>query len=139
MKAMKHTALLLIAAGGLAPAADPPGRAPIAGSPVVEVKGTIEKVQITAGQGMPYLEVMHNGKQVKIYLGAMRYLMEQNFNPKAGAEVAARGYKMNEDVLAITVTLPAEGKTLKLRGENGWPVWRHGQHGAQHRHGQQKQ
>jgi hypothetical protein len=54
----------------------------------------------------------------------MRYLMQENFNPKAGETVEARGYKMADgSLVAISVDLPASKKTLKLRDENGWPLW----------------
>ena len=132
------TLIPAILLGGWLHNASAQDKAPIAGSPVVETRGVIEKVQTAMGQGMPYLVVKNGGKSVKIYLGSMRYLMEQNFNPKAGADVVAKGYKMNGDVIAISVTLPAENKTIKLRDENGWPVWRQGQHGEQHQGGRHK-
>jgi hypothetical protein len=55
--------------------------------------------------------------------------MEQNFNPKAGAEVAVKGFKAGADVYAITVTLVAEGKLLRLRAEDGRPLWQGGRFG----------
>ena len=102
---------------------------PMADNPVVEVKGSITKVQLVAGQGMPFVEVKTPQGSVKLYLGAMRYLMQENFNPKAGEAIEARGYKMNEQgVVAIRVELPDSKKTLKLRDENGWPLWMGGRH-----------
>lgn len=98
----------------------------IASNPVVTLKGTVQKVQLAQGRGMPYLEVQGGGEVVKVYLGSVRYLMEQGFNPKAGAEVTVKGYKMNPDVIAITVTIASEKKTLKLRDDDGWPLWRGG-------------
>ena len=111
--------------------AQPSGmRAPIAGSPKVELKGKIEKIQLAMGQGMPYLEVRTTDKTVRVVLGSMRYLMEQDFNPKAGDEVAVTGYKVNDSVVAITVTLSNTGKVLRLRDESGRPVWMGGRRGA---------
>ena len=104
-------------------------QAPIAGSPKVELKGRIEKIQLAMGQGMPYLEVRISEKTVRVLLGSMRYLLEQDFNPKAGDEVAVTGYKVNDGVVAITVTLPATGKVLRLRDEAGRPVWMGGRRG----------
>lgn len=118
---MRRRSLLLFAGAALA-AAQPP----IASSPVVTVEGTIQKVQLAQGQGMPYLEVESGGAVTKVYLGSIRYLMEQNFNPKAGTQVTVKGYKTNPDVIAIEVTIPSEKKTLKLRDEKGWPLWRGG-------------
>ncbi len=105
-------------------------RAPIAGNPKVELKGRIEKVLVARGQGMPTLEISAWGKAVSVQLGSMRYLMEQGFNPKAGEDVGVTGYQVNESVVAITVTLPATGKVLRLRDENGWPLWAGGRRGG---------
>jgi hypothetical protein len=99
------------------------GKPPVANNPVVEVRGTIAKVQIARGQGMPYLEVNTANGTVKLYLGSMRYLMQENFLPKAGEALEAKGYKASDGVVAIRVELPASKKVLKLRDENGWPLW----------------
>jgi hypothetical protein len=103
-----------------------PVRPPIASNPVVAIEGKVLKVQIAQGQGMPFLELASGDQTTRIYLGAMRYLMEQNFNPKAGTRITVQGYKMNSDVVAISVTIPAERRTLKLRDSNGFPLWRGG-------------
>lgn len=102
------------------------GAAPIASNPVVEIQGVIKQVHISRGQGMPYLDVEQRGATTKVYLGSMRYLVAENFNPKAGQEVMVKGYKTSDSVIAIQVTLTAEKKTLKLRDEKGWPLWRGG-------------
>jgi len=104
----------------------PAGSAAIANSPVVELSGTIAKVQIAPGQGMPYLEVKTAKATTRVYLGSMRYLIAENFAPKAGQEVAVKGYQVNDTVIASQVTLTAEKKTLKLRDESGRPLWRGG-------------
>jgi hypothetical protein len=110
--------------------ADDAVRPPIAGNPVVDVKGTIEKVQIVPGQGMPFLDVNTPKGQVKVFLGSMRYLMQENFNPKAGEPVEARGYRLDDTrVVGIRVELPASKKTLRLRDEHGWPLWMGGRRG----------
>jgi hypothetical protein len=67
-----------------------------------------------------------DGTATTVILGSMRYLMEQNFNPKAGVQAQVKGYKLPATVIAIEVRLPAENLTLKLRDENGWPLWRGG-------------
>jgi hypothetical protein len=112
-------ALLLVAA-------DQP-KAPIAGNPIVNLSGRITRVDaFRPGEGMPAIVVDVDGTSTAVLLGSMRYLMEQNFNPKAGAVVQVRGYKMPAAVIAIEVKLPADSLTLKLRDENGWPLWRGG-------------
>jgi hypothetical protein len=99
------------------------------GTPRIELKGKIERVQIVRAQGMPLLIVRVGDKSIAIVLGSMRYLMEQDFNPKSGEDVVVSGYKMNDSVLAATVTLPATGKALKLRDESGRPLWMGGRRG----------
>jgi hypothetical protein len=101
-------------------------KAPVTSQPIVEIKGEISKVQISPGQGMPYLEVKRGSEVTRLYLGAMHYLISENFNPKAGQQITAKGYKMTDSVIGIEVTLTAEKKTLKLRDERGWPLWRGG-------------
>ena len=103
-----------------------PVRPPIASNPVVTIEGKVRKIQIAQGQGMPFLELQSGDQITKIYLGSMRYLMEQNFNPKAGTRITVKGYKMTADVVAISVTIPSEQRTLKLRDADGFPLWRGG-------------
>jgi hypothetical protein len=110
------------------------GMASLASKPVVEVKGTIAKVQIEMGAGMPSLEVATAKGKVRLVLGSMRYLMEQGFNPKAGEAVEAKGYQLPEQVVAIRVELPASKKTLLLRDEEGYPVWMRGRRGPMMEH-----
>jgi hypothetical protein len=115
--------ILWLATAALLAAVD---RAPIASSPVVTVRGVIEKVQVTPGAGMPMVEVRTNGKTTTVRLGSMRYLMEKNFQPKSGEEISVRGYQSENEVIAIEATMPASKTTLKFRDENGWPLWRGG-------------
>lgn len=104
----------------------PAQRAPIAANPLTDVHGTIQRVQISPGQGTPYLMVDEGKKLVKVYLGSMRYLIEHNFNPKVGREVSIKGYRVEDGVIAATVTITGDDRVLKLRDENGWPLWRGG-------------
>src|SRR5688572_5393545 len=98
-------------------------KAPVAGNPIVNISGKITRVDAyRPGEGMPGLVVNVDGTSTNVILGSMRYLMEQDFNPKTGAEVQVKGYKLPASVVAIEVRLPAENVTLKLRDENGWPV-----------------
>ena len=106
--------------------------APIASNPIVELAGVIEQVHTAPGQGMPYLDVKRGNETTRVYLGSMRYLIAENFNPKAGQEVMVKGYKSNEAVVAREITLTAEKKTLKLRDDKGWPLW---MGGHWHHHG----
>ena len=113
-------------------------QAPFASNPVVELKGKITNVQIAPGQGMPFLEMEGDGGTTKILLGSMRYLMRENFSPKAGDEVLVKGYKTADQVVANSITLPGDNKTLKLRDEKGRPVWMGGRHGRRGRGGRMR-
>jgi hypothetical protein len=130
MKRFRCLALAVLVAAGVTLAQPSGSEAPIANNPKVEIKGKIERIQISRGQGMPSLEVKTEEKTVTVLLGSMRYLLEQDFNPKAGEEVAVTGYKMNDSIVAISVTLPATGKVLKLRDDSGRPLWIGGRRGA---------
>ena len=100
-------------------------KSPVAGNPIVQISGRVTRVDaFRPGEGMPAITVDVNGTTTRVLLGSMRYLMEQNFNLKAGAEVRVRGYKLPDAVVAIEVRRVEDGKVLKLRDENGWPLWR---------------
>jgi hypothetical protein len=96
-----------------------------AGKPV-EITGTVGQIHIAAGQGMPYLELKHGSETTRVYLGPMPFLVAENFNPKTGQEVAVKGYRLPDWILAAQVTFVAEKRTVKFRDERGWPVWRGG-------------
>jgi len=65
--------------------AQPSGmQAPIAGSPKVELKGKIEKIQLAMGQGMPYLEVRTTDKTVRVVLGSNAIPDGAGFQPEGG-------------------------------------------------------
>jgi hypothetical protein len=101
----------------------PTGPAPIASSPVAYLRGKVAKVDIVWGQGAPSLLVDQGGTTTRVILGSMRYLVQQNFNPKVGEEVDIKGYKAGDVIVASSVTLVGENQTLKLRDDNGWPLW----------------
>jgi hypothetical protein len=102
-------------------------KAPIAENPIVSISGRIVRVDaFRPGEGMPAIVVDVDGTATPVMLGSMRYLMERNFNPKAGSMVQVKGYKLPASIIAIEVRLPAENLTVKLRDENGWPLWRGG-------------
>jgi hypothetical protein len=56
----------------------------------------------------------------------MPFLIAENFNPKAGQEVAVKGYKLEDSILAAQITFVAEKRTVRFRDDQGWPVWRGG-------------
>ncbi len=128
---MTRSRFLAFAAAAIAAGVLPAQESPLGAQPKVTVRGQIEKVQIARGGGMPYLEVKAASGTVKVMLGSVRYLLEQDFNPKAGEEAVVKGYKMNDYIVAITVELSPGGKTLRFRDENGRPVWMRGRRRGQ--------
>ncbi len=126
MKKRLLPALTLVAVVLPAGASQASAEPPIASKPVVELKGKIASVHVGRGQCMPYLMVEHDGQTTHVQLGSMRYLMDQGFQPKAGDEIAVKGYRLDDEVVAATVWLGAARKELRLRDDHGWPLWRRG-------------
>ena len=102
------------------------GMGPASGAPLVDVYGTISQVRIAPGQGMPSIVVKSASSESTILLGPLRYLMARNFNPKVGEEVVVKAYKTPMGLIAATITLPQAKKTLRLRDDDGLPLWRGG-------------
>lgn len=126
-KMNRFAALLFVGLTAVSAAAQPGiDAAPVASYPIVELKGIVGLVRIVPGPGTPYFELKQGAGSTRVYLGAIRYLIAENFNPKTGHEASVRGYKVTDSVVAIEVTLTAEGQALKFRDENGWPLWRCG-------------
>jgi hypothetical protein len=100
----------------------------LADSAKVELRGTIERVRIVPGQGMPSIELKTADGTRRILLGSMRYLMEHNFNPKAGSKAIVKGFRLSGEIVAREIEIPSEKITLKLRAEDGTPLWRRGRH-----------
>lgn len=128
MKAIAIAIWLLAAVNGAAYGQAAWGVIP-ANAPKIEVKGRIESMSIVRGQGMPSMVVKTADGNVRVLLGSMRYLVERDFNPKAGDEVRLTGFKVDDEVFAASVTLVAEGKTLQLRDDEGRPLWIGGRFG----------
>ncbi len=91
---------------------------------LVEVKGTISQVRINPGQGMPSIVVKDGSGESIVLLGSIRYLMARDFNPKVGDEVVAKAYRTANGLLAGSVTLTQQNKTIRLRDDSGRPLWR---------------
>ena len=125
---MKRFLLLLWVQGYLA-GQTTPMHAHLAGSRKVEVSGTIEKVQIMPGQGMPFLELKNAKGTQRVMLGSMRYLLEKNFNPKAGSVATVKGFLVGDAIVARMVEIPSQKISVQFREEDGTPLWRMGRHG----------
>ena len=121
------TALLLC---GVSTAQQPDEPATGVSVPPVELRGKISSVQVARGQRMPFLEIEENDTATRVYLGSMRYLMQNDFNPKAGEQVEVKGFPRDGDLVAISVTLTSRNKTLRLRDKDGQPLWQSGWRGG---------
>lgn len=107
---------------------------PEAARPMVTIEGTVERIQAQPGLGMPYLDVAQTNGATRVWLGSMRYLVHNNFNPIAGETVRVEGFRQGDrELLAKKVTLSDRGQSLDLRDEAGRPLWQRGRHG--HRRG----
>lgn len=89
----------------------------------------IRKFRIAAGGGMPSLELETAEGSVNVLLGSRRYLLEHNFNPKAGVTAVVKGLRMDGAVAACVIELPEENFSLRLRTDEGVPLWRGGRRG----------
>ncbi len=118
--------LLLSAAGLLLQAQSPSAPAPISSNPIVELKGTIKEVSISPGRGMPYFTMSGEKGETRVVLGSMRFLMAENFNPKAGEPAEVRGFQVGDSITAISVKLPNQKTSIRLRDDQGRPLWRGG-------------
>lgn len=126
--------LALFAAAGLAQAPPSSSATALASADKVESRGTVERLDLNPGQGFPTMLVKTGPRSVRVQLGSFRFLLEQGFNPKAGADVIVKGYRLSEDVVvARAVELPADRKTIVLCAEDGKPLWRMGRYGKRGR------
>jgi hypothetical protein len=98
---------------------------------VTTVKGQVEKLEeINMGRQrvMTLMEVLLKTDQgiLRVHLGPSRYLKEQKFAVKAGDTLEATGSKvtLNNQPALIAREVKVNGKTLKLRDDQGFPVWR---------------
>jgi len=99
------------------------GAGPMAGRPVVEIKGKITAVRI-GQQTMPSLEVETGKGVAKVVLGSMRYLIDKDFNPKVGGTAVVTGFAVDGYIYARTVQVVEQKLFLELRDEQGRPAWR---------------
>jgi hypothetical protein len=100
----------------------------------VMIEGKIVKIETfdygkgRYGQGL-HLLVQNNGQESEIHLGPQAWLNNQGLQLKQGDFVKIKAYQGtlyngNPALFAAEVTGPKGGKTLMLRDENGFPMWR---------------
>ena len=93
---------------------------------ITELRGRVAALQLAPGVGMPSVTIKTETDRKLVYLGSMRYLMMQNFNPKLDEEIVVKAFQADGQYFAASVTLPAGNQTIQLRDANGRPVWRRG-------------
>jgi preprotein translocase subunit SecG len=96
---------------------------------VTTVKGTVEKLEeLTMGRSMAFREFRLKTDQgsLLVYLGPGWFLDEKKFAVKAGDAVEVTGSQvtLNNQPALIAREVKANDTTLKLRDDQGLPVWR---------------
>jgi hypothetical protein len=100
---------------------------------VTTVKGTVEKLEEVnmgrpGGMGMKFREMLlkTDTGSITVHLGPTWYLDQQHFTVKTGDTVEVTGSQVTLQnlpaIIAKDVTM--NGKTLKLRDDQGLPAWR---------------
>ena len=111
-------------------------------SPVVKLKGEIVQVGINENGFMHRGGVILKTSKgnVNVYgCGTMRYWNQNNASLQKGEVVTVSAYKVNVNgtifYVAKDITL-ANGKTIQLRNNNGYPMWMRKGHGGMMMNGQ---
>jgi hypothetical protein len=100
---------------------------------VTTVKGTVEKLEEInmgrpSGVGMKFREIILKTDKgsLMVHLGPSWYLDQQKFVAKAGdtLEVTGSEVTLNNKPAIIAKDITVNGKTLKLRDDQGTPAWR---------------
>lgn len=99
----------------------------------VAVEGKIIKIETLDygkgryGQGI-HLFVRNNGQDTEIHLGPQAWLNEQGLQFKQGDTIKIKAFKGtyngNPTFFASEIANAKAGKTIMLRDENGFPMWR---------------
>jgi hypothetical protein len=96
---------------------------------VVEIKGVVEAVeQITPTKGMSHgihLKVNTDAETIAVHLGPAWFIERQDISIQKGDTIEVKGSKITfNGAPAIIAAEVEKGDTeLKLRDENGFPVW----------------
>ncbi|MEZ5403852.1 MAG: hypothetical protein R2729_29500 [Bryobacteraceae bacterium] len=95
-----------------------------------EIEGVISSVSIIPQGGPATIAVKANdGREWKVLLGSIRYLIDNGFNPKAEQAVSLTALPRGEqEAIAVRVTLTESRQTLEFRDKDGRPLWRGGRH-----------
>ncbi len=114
--------------------------APRRGTPIYDpktettVKGSVEEVtQQTGKRGWSgtHLMLKTGSGNLEVHVGPARYISEQGFSFAKGDQIEVTGSKVTvsgKEAL-IAREIKKEGKTLRLRDEQGFPKWPRGPRG----------
>ncbi|MBW1952009.1 MAG: DNA-binding protein [Deltaproteobacteria bacterium] len=101
---------------------------------VTTVKGTVEKLETAPSmgrrgrKGMQWQElVLKTDKEtLNVHLGPVGYAREQGLEPKVGDVIEVTGSKITrgQKTILLASEIKAGDKVLKLRDEQGFPLWR---------------
>ena len=97
---------------------------------VTTLKGTVEKVEeVSMGhRGWMVREMFLKtaNKSIMVFLGPSSYLDQQNFAVKTGDSVEVTGSQVTLENLPTIIAkdVTVNGKTWKLRDDQGLPAWR---------------
>jgi hypothetical protein len=99
-------------------------------SSATTVQGKVESVYLGPGQGSPHIEIVTDqGNKLDLWVAPFWYLSDQGFEIKAGDRLTVSMAKVNTSDGNRNVALELkqkDGKTVKLRDENGFPMWMKG-------------
>ncbi|MDD3580458.1 MAG: DNA-binding protein [Desulfobacca sp.] len=115
------------------------GKGPKAGrfydlNTVTTIKGTVESLETLpsvgrrGGKGMEWqgLVLKTDKETINVHLGPVGYASEQGVEPKVGDTIEVTGSKITRDqkTVLLAAEVKANDKILKLRDEQGRPLWR---------------
>lgn len=110
---MRH--LFALAAGCIL-AAQPMEHLRSANASPVEISGIIKKVSVEPRRGSLLVVKVNSGVEWSVWLGSFRYLLEHDFNPKAGQQVIVRGTVCEKSgMIAQSITVTQTGRTFEPR------------------------
>ena len=117
--------LLIVLVAGWVPAAQPADFSKSPRAPMIELRGNITKVAVEPRQGPRLLLKADSGEEWTVWLGSLRYLLEHDFNPKAGQKLSLRGIPVDQhQIIAHSICVIDTGQKLELRDAEGRPLWR---------------
>ncbi len=107
---------------------------------VATVKGQVESLGsygMTGWKAMPGMQIQGlllktDKGNITIYLGPPAYVRKQGFDLKQGDSLEVTGSQVTRDgrTLLLAAQVKKDGQTLKVRDEQGVPLWQEQDHGG---------